>query len=87
LITNALKHAFPNGHSGKVLVQLQKASDGGLRLVVKDNGVGVPKDIDLHTSESLGFQLLSTLAEQLDGQIEMHRGEGTTFILTFPMVS
>jgi two-component system, sensor histidine kinase PdtaS len=59
LVTNALKHAFPDDRSGKVRIVLKRGSS--LHLLVEDNGVGCP----LHKNERLGSRLTRLLAEQL----------------------
>ncbi len=84
LITNALKHAFPQNRHGIVQVQLQPSADGDMVLVVTDDGVGIPADFNPHHSESLGMLLVSTLTEQLDGRLEITRGRGTAIRIIFP---
>jgi two-component sensor histidine kinase len=83
LISNALKHAFPDRESG--LIQVEMGQDGAwLHLSVKDDGVGFPKGIDFRNTGSLGLQLVNSLASQLDGTVELLNGMGTTFTITFP---
>jgi len=78
LISNALKHAFPNGRSGEIRVSLQRTQNGGLILSVADNGVGLPDEATLQTRRSLGMRLVHSLATQLDTQIEfLRRDPGT----------
>lgn len=79
LVTNSLKHAFPPGTSGKIRIGLHRDNHDGLALSVSDNGVGLTPDFDFQQTESLGLQLVNTLTEQLQGQIEIARDEGTTF--------
>jgi PAS domain S-box-containing protein len=86
LITNALKHAFPRPRQGQVRVQLRKDGNSAA-LSVGDNGVGMPEQFNLKDSSSLGLSLVYTLVEQLDGQVRIIRGSGTTFLVTFPMGS
>ena len=83
LISNVFKHAFPSGRTGRVWLKLHQNSEGSVSLTVKDNGVGFPEDIDFQNVDSLGMELICTLTTQLEGNIELIRGEGTTFILTF----
>ncbi|RMF04727.1 MAG: hypothetical protein D6768_02515 [Chloroflexi bacterium] len=73
LISNALKHAFPDGRSGQVCVRLFFTGNE-LNLVVSDNGVGMADGFDIHTSSSLGMQLVDTLANQLDGPCGLPAG-------------
>ena len=84
LITNALKHAFNDGRSGTIRVALGRIDGGRLRLTVSDDGVGLPQGYDVRNSESLGLQLVSTLSDQLDAELEIDGRGGATFQLTFP---
>jgi len=79
LVTNALKYAFPPGAGGKIRIGLQRENHGGLALSVSDNGAGLAPDFDFQQTESLGLQLVNTLTEQLQGQMEIARDDGTTF--------
>lgn len=83
LVTNALKHAFPDGRRGKLVVLFERRSDGRLRLMVSDDGVGLPKDFDARTCPSLGVHLVRTLAEQLEGELSVTSDSGTCFELIF----
>ncbi len=83
LVSNALKHAFPGGRAGEVRVELDRDERGKLVLAVSDTGVGFPADIDFRTTGSLGLKLVATLADQLEGSIELGRSGGTTFKITF----
>jgi two-component sensor histidine kinase len=83
LITNALKHAFPNGRQGGIQVRLA-AQSKETTLAVRDDGVGFPPDVDFRQSRSLGLQLVCTLANQLGGTINLERDNGTEFVITFP---
>ena len=59
-------------------------SDGKITLIVSNNGVEFPEDLDFRNTESLGLQLVTLLAEdQLDGTIELDRSSGTAFKITF----
>lgn len=83
LLTNSLRHAFPDGKKGEIQIKLHPIHQGKFEFVVSDNGVGFPKDLDFQTTHSLGMQLVNTLVEQIDGDIELHRGKGTKFKITF----
>jgi PAS domain S-box-containing protein len=85
LVSNVLKHAFPAGRSGRVLVQLDMPGTGWCILVVSDNGVGLPPDLAPGHSDSLGLQLIADLTEQLGGTLVLDRGGGTTFSIRFPV--
>jgi PAS domain S-box-containing protein len=84
LVTNCIKHAFPDGTDGKITIGLHETGDGGIELIVSDNGVGIPEDIDFRKTESLGLHLVTILAEQqLRGEISMVRNGGTEFRIKF----
>ena len=83
LISNALKHAFVDGREGEICVMMQQLADRQVRLVVRDNGVGLPKDVDYMNTGSLGLQLVTMLVEQLDGTIEIRNNVGAEFEILF----
>jgi len=84
LISNSLKHAFPEGKKGMIRVGLNRNSEGNYVLIVEDNGIGLPADVDIINTSSLGLQLVNMLTEQLHGTIECSRSKGTRFCITFP---
>lgn len=83
LVTNAIKHAFPDGRSGEVRIELKQDQDGGGRIIVADDGIGLPESVQLGEVSSLGFQLIPLLVDQLEGQLEVMRTTGTQFTLSF----
>ena len=83
LMSNSLKYAFPKGE-GTITLSFKELVDQRLQLIVADDGVGIPREKDLHSSETLGFQLVSLLAsQQLGGTIALERDKGTKFIISF----
>ncbi len=83
LITNALKHGFQHARQGTIRVELAKLDAGRLRMAVKDDGVGLPRGLDIQKSDSLGLQLIYTLSEQLDAELEVSGRNGASFQLIF----
>ena len=84
LISNSLKHAFPKEASGEIKIYIHPTENGQIELTISDNGVGFPEELDIRKTKSLGLQLVTTLAEnQLQGKIELNRGAGTEFKITF----
>ncbi len=83
LIINAFKHGFPAGRPGRLKVGLDALGDGGYRLVVADDGIGFPEDLDFRMTDSLGLQLVTLLVDQLGGTIALDRTAGTAFVVTF----
>ncbi len=85
LVSNALKHAFPNGRSGQIGVNIRhEENEQQVWLVVCDDGVGMPEDIDYRKTRSLGLQLVHSLTRQLGGTFELCEGSGTRFEIRFP---
>ncbi len=83
LVTNALKYAFPQGKGGKLFVGLHSESGDRYSLIVRDDGIGFPNEVDFQNTDSLGLQLVMTLTEQLDGDISLQKGDGTEFRISF----
>ncbi len=79
LVTNSLKYAFPKG-KGILIVEMVQVSDY-IKLVVADNGIGLPVDIDLENTETLGLKMVNNLVHQLDGTLELKRTNGTEFTI------
>jgi PAS domain S-box-containing protein len=83
LISNCLKHAFPDHQKGKVSIALHADPSDQVTLTVRDDGIGFPADIDFRNSNTLGLQLVTGLVEQLQGKITMARDTGCAFTITF----
>lgn len=82
LVSNSLKHGFPDGRAGAVCVDLQPFDADHVRLRVSDSGVGLPEDFAAKRGHSLGLQLVADLTRQLRGALEA--GPGASFTVTFP---
>lgn len=83
LISNALKHAFPEGRTGRISVE-GGLSQSQVVITVKDDGVGLPAEIDPLQAPSLGLRIVRILSRQLRGVFEVERGGGTQFRVSFP---
>ena len=84
LISNALKHAFPEGGKGNIAVKLTKnTKPEEYTLTVTDDGIGFPEGMDHQSTETFGLQLVEMLAEQLHGTMELDRNKGTSFKIIF----
>jgi PAS domain S-box-containing protein len=86
LVSNALKHAFPPtlaDRSGWIKMSLTEIEYNRFRLSVVDNGIGLPAEFNLDTTDSLGMQLIQILTDQLGGQLETVSDKGTAFHITF----
>ena len=82
IVSNALKHAFPENKSGEIKLSLKK-QENNIVLVISDDGIGIPENIDIKNTSSLGMRLIHNLAKQLGGDIVLENGKGTTFKLVF----
>ncbi|MDP2796642.1 MAG: PAS domain S-box protein, partial [Methanoregula sp.] len=80
LLSNSLKHAFPAGRKGTITVTGEK-DDNTIRIIVQDDGAGIPADFDWRNAESLGLQLVNSLTDQMEGTIELDRTAGTKFTI------
>ncbi|MGQ9786422.1 MAG: histidine kinase N-terminal 7TM domain-containing protein [Anaerolineae bacterium] len=93
LVSNAFKHAFPRkgdafvttGGDPEVRIEFGCPKPGEFRLVVRDNGVGLPADLSIETAASLGLRIVSLLTRQLHGTLRVERDGGTTVMITFPV--
>jgi PAS domain S-box-containing protein len=82
LITNVFKYAFPDDRKGEINIALKQVNNKVV-LSVSDNGVGIKKQVDYKTTESLGFQLINSLVSQIDGELKYENNNGTKFMMSF----
>ena len=82
LVTNSIKHAFPQGTSGEITIEMVQNQDE-YHLKISDNGVGLPSDLDVDESSTLGLLLVNSLVGQLEGTMEVNREQGTTYHIVF----
>jgi PAS domain S-box-containing protein len=82
LVTNAIKHAFPARNGGLIEVRLTKPN-GRTELSVRDDGIGLPVEVNVIRTQTLGLDLVSAFTRRLKGDLSVIRGQGTTFCLNF----
>lgn len=85
LVSNSLKYAFPKDkpfENAKIMIELKKEEDN-FQLTVLDNGVGLPENMDLNKTETLGMQLINSLTDQIDGDLNLDVSHGTKFTISF----
>jgi len=84
LVTNSFKYAFPDGRQGKIQISVKSNDNNMIQLSISDDGVGIPKDMDIRNTKTLGLELVTSLAEgQLHGEIILNREKGTEFQINF----
>ena len=99
LVSNSLKHAFIGRDKGEIRIKLRRedrervnrrgesknedCKSTGFILIVSDNGIGISENLEIENLDSLGFQLVASLADQLDGEFELKGNNGTEFIMRF----
>jgi len=83
LVSNAIKHAFPDGRPGLIRVELRVVTLGICQLVVRDNGIGFPENPEASKSTTVGLSLVRSLTRQIDGSVEHYNDSGTVFTIRF----
>ncbi len=88
LMTNAMKHAFPNGRPGEIRIALQECRGTACpaptyELTITDNGAGLPAGFDPENQKSLGLQLVTMLSKQLGGAVAIKSSGGTSVHIVF----
>jgi two-component sensor histidine kinase len=83
LVSNALKHAFPDGRAGRISVGGGR-SNGQIEFTVTDDGIGISEGADFERRKSLGMQIVKILTRQLKGTFEVAGGRPAAFKISFP---
>lgn len=83
LISNSFKYAFANRNEGIISIHFEQNSDEEFLLTVADNGVGIPSDVNILKTKSLGMKILHRLVQQIDGELTSDFSNGTKFIIQF----
>jgi PAS domain S-box-containing protein len=85
LVSNALKHGFTDQQEGTIVVDIRPLGDQHVELSISDDGKGIPEELDLMRTGSLGLQLVHLLTRQLHGQLDIQRARPTKFTLRFKL--
>ena len=80
LITNAYQHAFDRMDMGLVEIRMSRLSEGGLRLIVSDDGIGIPESMEWPDHRTVGGRIITGLIEGLEGTITLTRGAAGSVI-------
>jgi two-component sensor histidine kinase len=100
LVSNSFKHAFKGRDKGIIQIKLHREETGSyiksvnenststsFILIISDNGVGIPANLDIEALDSLGLQLVTSLVSQLDGELEIKKNGETEFIIRFNVIN
>ena len=82
MISNSMKHAFPGGRPGEITIEMHEvpgSSEKQYFLKVSDNGIGLPEGFDIEKANTLGMILITSLASQLNGSLEIKSSDGTEY--------
>ncbi len=85
LVSNSLKYAFTGIKKPELHIDVKLGNDNQIKLIVGDNGKGLPKDIDFKNTNTLGLQIINMLANQVEGKIELDQTNGTIFTISFKL--
>ncbi|MEI6055070.1 MAG: histidine kinase dimerization/phosphoacceptor domain -containing protein [Lentisphaerota bacterium] len=83
IMTNIAKYAFKGRDKGKVTISASM-KEGKVVLVIQDDGIGIPENVNVKESSGFGLKLLDMMTQQIKGTINIERVNGTKFILEFP---
>jgi two-component sensor histidine kinase len=84
LVGNAFRHAFARSGSGTVWVQFGTLADGKLKLVVADDGRGMPPSVEFSGAVGLGMQVVALMVQRLGARLSVGHTHGSCFTLTLP---
>ncbi|MCF7935338.1 MAG: hypothetical protein K9L28_03205 [Synergistales bacterium] len=85
LLSNAFKHAFPDGRSGTVCVRVTAEGQSEVVLSVEDDGIGLPPGFDVEQTETLGLKMVTLLARQLNGSLDVEGPPGVRYTVRIPV--
>ena len=82
-LTNTYKYAFPNNEKGNIKIGIQEKNNHFI-LLLSDNGIGLPKGINIDELNSFGLQIMKLLSKQLKGNFTLNNNKGVHIIIEFP---
>lgn len=84
LVTNSLKYAFPGGRKGFISINLRTKGDSEIKIVIHDNGIGIPDTNSITLNTGFGLDLVKIMVEQSGGSLTASAENGTTFTIIMP---
>jgi hypothetical protein len=85
LITNAIKHAFPENTVGSIDIKQCNESPDLIQIIIQDDGIGLQNEINFEDPQTLGFRIVHLLIRQLRANLQVEKYEGTRFIISFTL--
>ena len=86
LISNVYKHAYPEDASGECVIFMAETDGKLIHFQVKDKGTGIPQEVDIEKTETLGLKLIRNLVrKQLKGEVRFKCHNGTEITVEFPI--
>lgn len=82
-VCNIYKHAFKDKESGNIYVGITKVNETTYSLIIKDDGIGMPENIDIKKLKSIGFDLINGLSRQIKGGLKVKNVGGTEISILF----
>lgn len=82
LVSNAMKYAFADGE-GTISIYINRKPGGNVSMIIADNGKGLKQNSDFESPQTLGFSLVKSLVDQIDGSISLQNASGTKFEIKF----
>ena len=86
-VSNALKHGFPDGRSGRLAVRLRATATGRAELEVRDTGAGLPEGFDQGHAQTLGLRIMQSLAQRLGGTLSLASERGAVLRVGFAITA
>ena len=83
LVSNSLKHAFPNQKQGEIRIKFKQDKNVGIILSISDNGIGFKPGYDPQKPKTLGLQIVHDLVHQINGELHFQGKNGTLFLIEF----
>lgn len=84
MVTNAHKYAFQDREEGTITISFQSDKNNTIHFVFADDGIGIQENIVVEQAKTLGFRLINTLVQQINGYLDIFVENGTTFRISFP---
>lgn len=83
IISNSFKHAFPDSRKGTINITIKMICPDNYEMIIKDDGIGLPENIDITNTKTLGINLIFALVDQIDGKISIIQNEGMGYKILF----